>query len=384
MTDDLRERFRALDLVEFPHEGGPPPRERLPMIRIDRGRNVGTTVFALLLAVVALGFAIRAFSGPDQRPPIGPPVGGTVSPVPTGPGTCNYGPWARFCPEADWARSVVSVAGFEIAGEPGALIVATREGAEFSLMAQDPALHEGEGVTPLRSLVARGEVVPNRRIDDISVYVFRGEARFWTWSAYGLVVEVDGRVLRGSPALSDEDLVALVRASRSVPYATPTSSPSVTIPDIEGSSDQEAMLALHDVGLNWVVAYRTVEGVPSWRVVSVEPAPGTEVEPGTWVRLVVATHVTPLPAGGADALDCDAAHREAFGGPNIRIQPGGSAYITGNLPGIRRDDEVTQVTFEGNAWDGLWHVIRGGSVVAVVDFGSLDGEACQGSGVAGA
>ena len=47
-------------------------------------------------------------------------------------------------------------------------------------------------------------------------------------------------------------------------------------------------------------------------------------------------------------------------------------------------DEVVQVTFSGREWNGIWHVIRDGLVIAVVDFDSLDGVACHATEVAGA
>jgi hypothetical protein len=102
------------------------------------------------------------------------------------------------------------------------------------------------------------------------------------------------------------------------------------------------------------------------------------------VRVVIATKITLLPEGAADALDCPASDQVAFGGPNLRIMPGGSAYIVGNIDGIELSDEVVQATFGDQEWYGIWHVIRDGQVLAVVDFDSLDGVACRGSGVAGA
>lgn len=57
-----------------------------------------------------------------------------------------------------------------------------------------------------------------------------------------------------------------------------------------------------------------------------------------------------------------------------------------NLPGIRRDDIVEQMTRtmpSETGWDGTWQVVRDGSVTAV-DFDELNGVACRGSGVGGA
>jgi hypothetical protein len=143
-------------------------------------------------------------------------------------------------------------------------------------------------------------------------------------------------------------------------------------------------LALNDIGLEWLPEYRAVDGVVEWHVASTDPVSGTSVERGATVRLVISSSITPLPDGAAEALDCAPEQRLVFGGPNARITPGGAAYITGNLPGIGPQDEVVQVTFRDEEWHGIWHVVRNGSVVAVVDYLSLDGEACEGSRVAAA
>jgi PASTA domain len=380
MTDDLKERFRSLDSLEFPYREGPPPVRRIrPPAVPDRRWRAGTAVFALLIGGIALGFAIRAFGGgPDDEKP--PPA--SSEEIETGPGTCDDGPWIEHCPEAEWARSVVDVAGLEIVDEQTVLVVGAPGAAEFHFWAMDPALHGGS-VEPLPEIVADGVARVIDHVDGLPIYGFRSNARLWLWSHHGLNVWVDGRGPGGATP-SREDLVALVRASRAVPYRSTTPPPSVTIPNMVRLTDQQGMIALDDLGLTWIVGYRTVDGVDPWRITSVDPPAGSRVAPGSIVRLLVATDVTPLPPGATDALDCDVRHREAFGGPNARVLPGDSLYIVGNLPGIEPEDDVVQVTFGDERWMGLWHVIRNGSVVAVVDYGSLDGVACQGSGVAGA
>lgn len=377
MSDDLQERFRALDALEFPHADGPPrPPTAARATSVDHRRSIGTAAFAIGLAAIAFVFAFQAFrTAPRER--VLPPDPGRGTAV--GPGSCDEGPWIQHCPEADWARSVVAVAGSEVVDEQTVLVASTSEGGEFLFWAMDPALH-GQ-VEPLSEIVADEPWSVTTTVDGARVYRLRGDA-LWLWGSHGLNVFVDGRGPLAAPSL--QDIVALVRASGSVPYPGALSGPGVVTPDIVGLSDQEAMRTLDGVGLSWVLAYRTVNGVDPGYVASSDPVGGTHVAPGSSVRVLVATAVTPLPAGAADALDCDALHREAFGGPDGRVLPGDSAYISANLPGITPRDDVVQVTFDDEPWVGLWHVIRHGSVVAVVDFGSLDGEACQGSGVAGA
>jgi len=87
-------------------------------------------------------------------------------------------------------------------------------------------------------------------------------------------------------------------------------------------------------------------------------------------------------------LDCPEVDRVAFpalGGP--RIQPGGSAYVRGNLAGFLRQDVIEQMTKrdggDAGGWEGTWQVTREGSVVATVEFPRLRGVACRGSGIGG-
>ncbi len=187
------------------------------------------------------------------------------------------------------------------------------------------------------------------------------------------------------PAAPTPSPVPSTPDARPTPSSTPGAS-NVVVPDLVGLDDQAAMQALNDLGLTWIISYRAHPDVPLWEVVAQTPAAGSPVSPGSEVSLEVATTVTPLPPGAADALSCAPDERVGFGGPNARILPGGSAFIVGNLVGIDHNDEVVQITSTGHGseWNGIWHVIREGDVIAVVDFESLDGEACRGTGVAGA
>jgi hypothetical protein len=86
-------------------------------------------------------------------------------------------------------------------------------------------------------------------------------------------------------------------------------------------------------------------------------------------------------------LDCPRDERVEFATPDgPRILPGGSAYIRGNMGGFLQTDVIEQMTrFPGGSteWDGVWQVVRAGSVIAAVDFSSLGGVACRGSGIGG-
>jgi hypothetical protein len=69
------------------------------------------------------------------------------------------------------------------------------------------------------------------------------------------------------------------------------------------------------------------------------------------------------------------------------ILPGGSSFITGNIVGFLLGfDVVEQMTRKANGeteWSGLWQVVRDGEIVATVDWDSLSGTACRGSGIGG-
>jgi PASTA domain len=161
---------------------------------------------------------------------------------------------------------------------------------------------------------------------------------------------------------------------------SPSGAP-VTVPDVVGMTDQQAMAALSDVGLSWIVAFRAADG-ELWHVVEMDPPAGSAIASGLEVRLVVATEITPLPRGAEDALACPAVDRVAFGGPHAVVLPAGEAWVRGNTGGIEKTDEVVPATSNGSS--ALWHVIRDGAVIAVVDDGTLDGVACAGSGVGAA
>jgi hypothetical protein len=148
-----------------------------------------------------------------------------------------------------------------------------------------------------------------------------------------------------------------------------------------GLGDQATFRALDEAGLRFETIFRDVPG-EEWTIASSDPAAGTQVPLGSVVTLTVASHVTPLPDGAADVLACVPDAHVVFGGPWAVDQPFGETFIRVNLGGLRSDDDLAYVG--PGAVSGPWHVIRDGAVIAVVDYDSLDGVACAGSGIAGA
>lgn len=99
----LKERFGALDLLEFPHPDGPPervePRPVQVIPRYARGR-VSVVVFALLVGTAGIGFAVYAFRGTSGTPQLPPPIDrGTIAYVElAGPSSLK---WRLFTVDGD-------------------------------------------------------------------------------------------------------------------------------------------------------------------------------------------------------------------------------------------------------------------------------------------
>jgi hypothetical protein len=155
---------------------------------------------------------------------------------------------------------------------------------------------------------------------------------------------------------------------------------TLRVPDLVGLGDQEAFSLLNEVGLSADVAFLETGVDDPWRVVTIEPPPGTAVHLGDRIRVVIDTVIDPLPPGAVDDVGCD--ETAAFGGPRLRIQPSGEAYVRGNTVGVSEGDEVVPSENRSD-FEGVWHVVRDDAVVAVIDYESLDGVACVGSGVGG-
>jgi dipeptidyl aminopeptidase/acylaminoacyl peptidase len=140
-----------------------------------------------------------------QEPDTGPAV----------PGTCDYGPWIKYCPEAEWARSVAAAAGIDVIDEEGVLIIGPRDGGEFLFWAMDPAIHsQGKPLSeslPDTTLVAFGDV------DGVPVYVTEDGDKV-AWSSHGLNVWVAEHIIGLHPPR--RLIVALVRAAESMPYTS--------------------------------------------------------------------------------------------------------------------------------------------------------------------
>ena len=101
----------------------------------------------------------------------------------------------------------------------------------------------------------------------------------------------------------------------------------------------------------------------------------------------VSFDVVGSPESASIELGCAADEQVEFVTPDgPRRLPGGSAFIRLNLAGVQQTDVIEQMIRKPgrtSRWDGVWQVVRDGSVVAAVDFGSLSGVACRGSKIGG-
>jgi hypothetical protein len=155
------------------------------------------------------------------------------------------------------------------------------------------------------------------------------------------------------------------------------------VPDVIGLASDQALQALDAASLKWIVAYREIDEAQLSHVASTDPVAGTFVDVGSTVRVVVATRITALPDQAIASLACEATETVAFGGPRQVLLPAGETFIRANVPGIERSDKVVRAT-ERDIDEGLWNIVRDDAIIAVIDYGTLDGAACQGSGVAAA
>jgi hypothetical protein len=153
-----------------------------------------------VVAVVAVAGAVALWNASDDDPV-------TPAPTPLATASCDTGPWAEHCPEADWARDVADAAGFEVTGDTGSALTVERQGLAFHLWAftpEEPELRRRQ----LRQERYRTEAT----IGGVRVF---GDTERLTWDAYGLHVYMAsgglGALDVGVPGVAD-----IVRASTRV------------------------------------------------------------------------------------------------------------------------------------------------------------------------
>jgi hypothetical protein len=167
---------------------------------------------SLVPAAVALLVLAACTNGQDgrttqpQRTPSSPTDAGAFTTE-----NCDYGPWARYCPEAYWARAVIAEAGYRLEGDTGsALIVDTGEtGAYFWAFEPD------DPTVPLPKAIADEGYERLAKIKHSRLYT---DGIRIAWQIHGLYVWLEGGPVNSVDDLDRQGLRSLVAAARRVPY----------------------------------------------------------------------------------------------------------------------------------------------------------------------
>lgn len=206
---ELRERLDRELATIAPSAGARADVERR-LEKRTRRRRVAAPLMAVLITAAIVGGLTYAFRSAPPGRDVGTPVDGEATAE-----ACDEGPWIKHCPEAEWARSVATMAGLDIVDERAVLIVGTSDSGEFMFWAMDPALHSQ--VEPLAVEIKDSTMVRAGAVDGIPIYTsIHGEE--FVWSVHDLNVWVAEEIIGSPPTRSV--IAALVRASSSLPYRT--------------------------------------------------------------------------------------------------------------------------------------------------------------------
>ena len=104
----------------------------------------------------------------------------------------------------------------------------------------------------------------------------------------------DDTVAAGSVAGTEPEIGAMVKPGTSVSILISKGPKPVPVPDVDGKKSAAAQSALSDVGLVPAVTEKYSEKVPEGQVIKVTPKPGTVVNSGTTVDLVVSKGPPPV------------------------------------------------------------------------------------------
>ena len=166
------------------------------------------------------------------------------------------------------------------------------------------------------------------------------------------------------------------------------------IPDVVGIDAGDALKVLSQAGFTEVLTtYQPDPELAAGTVLSVEPAPGTEVDTSATIRLVVAGSDVAFD-GYLSSLACGQDDMIAF---EVRwvdvIAPTSEELIRIHTRGVMDGDELARVAVEAGGAIRIFELIRSGAVIAViatedrsVDIGgdrhdSIAGVTCRGSGI---
>lgn len=130
-----------------------------------------------------------------------------------GPGSCAYGPWADHCPEAEWARQVLDVAGDRLTGDTGSALVGRGGHTTFYFWAFEM---EKARNRPLPKAI---EDEGYRLVDEVDETKLFTDGIRLAWQTQGLYVWLEGGPVNSLEDIDEETVRTMVRASADIPYA---------------------------------------------------------------------------------------------------------------------------------------------------------------------
>lgn len=181
----------------------------------------GVFVIAIAAGTLVLQ-TITSSPGKDD----GSPVATEPTPIPSPPATtadpvaCVGGPWATYCPEAQWARGVAERAGYSVVGDTGSALIINDGTYSFNFWAFEP-----EDPSTRQEALRSENYDLLTEIDGTRVY-FDGIRL--TWEMHGLYAWLNSGPGRGPTTTEREVIAEIVRASIDSPYP---SGPGLAVSD---------------------------------------------------------------------------------------------------------------------------------------------------------
>lgn len=196
IREKLHERLDRIIVVELAPS---------TVFRIRRRRRLAllTSGLAVAASAIGVGWAVTQILPETQRRTEAGPTASSPS-TPASTASCQTGPWADHCPEADWAREVVRAAGYSVTGDTGSAITGANGQNELHLWAfqeTEPSFEQTLETEGYRYFFS---------IDGIDVF---GDGTRVAWTTHNLYIFLTD-VLEGTLDETDRQVIAeFVRAS---------------------------------------------------------------------------------------------------------------------------------------------------------------------------
>jgi hypothetical protein len=203
--DDLRDRLAFANSIDAP-DLWPEVRRRstlFPAAATSATRRMIAVVSAFAIAILAIGFAVYAFRGPQDLRTPGPSHATQTLRACEASGVNIF----FHCPESRWARQVALYGGYVVRGRTGTAYIVSGHGAGFFFWGS-PTSEERPGAD-----LAGNHIVET--VDSITVYT--DGVRFH-WRIHGLSLWVEAGPNQ-SDRITAATLRPLVRSSANIPFA---------------------------------------------------------------------------------------------------------------------------------------------------------------------